>query len=635
VRPIQGAKFYVGTANTTAGTAKVLEWQNFDPSGSWQSLNSGQWVEVANLTDNTLSGGATLAQTGTITFDSTESTSKPRLYDNKFLYWYRFVFTDVDDTTTISYLTLDMPFQSVRDLWDGEVRNVLYFGVNDGTNEKDDTINVFEATYDSGNTATFSELDSLPTSGSLLASTSERLSSIDIRMVTGKGNTAKTSPVEVYTWDGTTYQRVSLIKDGTYANGSSFNKSGVISWVPLDYKDETRKEEGGRIPLYNYVFKFSAALDGDVQVYYIGGITAQIPIKGFKFPLFSQRRLLLCSEQSDRKNTVKCSAKNTASVYNGDDSADIPLGDEKELTAGTGLYNTFESVNYEFTLITKAHETWVIEGSDLPNWRYYTISRQKGCIAPLTMDVIDGGEESANFAIFQGARAIHVSDGRAVIDASNDIEDVFDRMSPAQLSSATGFFDPSRQEYHWIVGGEEWVLDWRRKKWFEVSRGTSVINTGFKVNDTSDVQYAYGCNDSGYMFRLENGGQFDGVDIPHEFQTGDTLLTEPQGSTLLRGSVWIKTIIRKIKLISKSQSTAADKVTVQHYKDSSTTASQNEDSTSSWNMETVEPGKRVVNDLQDVNFNGLFHSLKFTRTTDDGFEPLYLGVLYKDVRQDS
>jgi hypothetical protein len=632
-RPIQGAKFYVETANTSAGVANAMQWSRFDaPTASSDNGDSGQWVDVDNIVDGTSSGGITLAQTGSISFDNTEDTAIPRLFDGVQLYWYRFTFPDADDTTTISYSTVDMDMQQVKDLWDGETRKALHFAINAGV--EDNTVNVFEPTYDSANSATFASIGG--TTGFLIAGFEEQMSALDIRFVTGQENT-NLIELAIQSWSGDAWNQVNVIDDGTYQSSAPFGKSGVISWVPSLKVDEAKQSIDGRIPLYYYRILAPTAYSANVDIFHISGIPAPKPIKGYKFPVYSQNRLFLCSETDDRKNKVTVSATGTPAVYNGIDSTDLFFGDEKELTAGIGLYNTFNSNLYEFLIITKSHETWVLEGNSINSWKFFTISRSKGCIAPLTMDTIEGGEGGANFAIWQGARAIHASDGRNVIDLSDDIEDLFDTFTSAQLAASNGFFDPSKQEYHWIVADQEWVLDWRRKKWFQADRGTgNELTAGFRVSDTDGREYSYGCIDSGFMFRLENGGQFNGSDIAYEFQTGDVLLTEPQGSTAIRGSVWVRTIINKIKLLAKAKSTTADKIVVSHFGDTETTASKiDTDGNTTVNMEPVLSGSRLINAIKDTNLKALFHSLKFTRTTDDGFEPVYLGVLYKDQRRDS
>ena len=82
---------------------------------------------VTGLVDNTASGGIPLAQTGTVSFDSTESTAKVKIIEGIYGYFYRVMFADATDTATISRVTVDEPFQKLVDFWDGKPRNILSF----------------------------------------------------------------------------------------------------------------------------------------------------------------------------------------------------------------------------------------------------------------------------------------------------------------------------------------------------------------------------------------------------------------------------------------------------------------------------------------------------------------------------
>jgi hypothetical protein len=52
------------------------------------------WAYCANITDGTVSTGSTMAQTGTVSFDSTDGVAQPRLINNQVLHFYRISWTD-------------------------------------------------------------------------------------------------------------------------------------------------------------------------------------------------------------------------------------------------------------------------------------------------------------------------------------------------------------------------------------------------------------------------------------------------------------------------------------------------------------------------------------------------------------
>lgn len=91
---IKGIKFYVSTPNTTVdGSVNVYYW-----SGS-------AWVAVSSLVDGTAVSGKSLAQTGTISFSSTDSTAKVKYFNNTIAYWYLVVFTGANIVTNGTFTT--------------------------------------------------------------------------------------------------------------------------------------------------------------------------------------------------------------------------------------------------------------------------------------------------------------------------------------------------------------------------------------------------------------------------------------------------------------------------------------------------------------------------------------------------
>ena len=108
--PLTAIKFYVSSANATVGTPTVKEWTGT----AWSALT---------VTDGTASGGATLAQTGYMTWASTESTSKIRMIYGVMLYWYQF---EVTATCSLYRVTLKAPFQTIKDIPDGIDRQTRY-----------------------------------------------------------------------------------------------------------------------------------------------------------------------------------------------------------------------------------------------------------------------------------------------------------------------------------------------------------------------------------------------------------------------------------------------------------------------------------------------------------------------------
>lgn len=624
-RPLEAFKLYVGTANTGTGTMKVKYW-----SGS-------AWTSVSSLVNGTAVGGVPLAQTGTVTFSSTESVAKIKVINGTVLYWYRISITGCDNTTSLYYVTVRPPFQTVKDIWDGIGQNILScLEYNNSGSYFDYTQNVYSTDYESLNTGSYAELDDLSTARYLLCGFAERQLGVSFTFV-GTHENNSTCVCSVYYWSGSAWTSVGTIEDGTSKDGKSMAKSGVISWTPPADGSEFKTEISREAPLYYYKFQWSAALDGDVQVYYISGFPAQRTIGQYAFPVMALNRLWLLSEQDKNKNKVIASALNTSQVFNGDDSLEFYIGDESEVVGGASVYMQLGSSLYDSILICKKTESWIIFYSN-DQYFQYRISANKGLVAPNTMRSISLSDNDIPNArrevpIWQGAEGLYMFAGTGPIAVHGDIDDVFDPNGDAPIKASKvgnsyGFFDQSHDEYHWLYSysntlDKEMVFDVKRQKWFQADRGSgNALQCGWGANDTNGNPYAYGGKDR-HVYRLENGSSFDGTSITHTMWLGDAVLDQ--------GSITDETTLRTVRLICKAKNTTNNLVNGTYYKDSETTARR------AFTLTPQASGKRLAMPLQQLGEGpATFHSLKFTASTDNevsGFEPIFVGLLYKHVRQ--
>lgn len=640
IMPLEGIKFYVSTANTTAAVAVVDYW------------NGSEWTPVSTLVDGTAVTGASLAQTGTMTFDSTASTAKVKSIKGVVIYWYRVSIPSLDDGVGIYYITVKTAFQSIRDIWDGVSRKTSSF-YKYTTNYNDFTLNVRDDDYDSANAATYVNLDGLTSSQYIVCGFTERQTGIRFNIVGDKGNDTANTVASVYYWNGTTWATVGGVSDETSEGNISFAQSGLITWSAISDGLEFQTEFTGAPkdtesaigstqspPLYYYKVSFSQTLSGDASNYLylvqVTGIPAQKTISKYKFPLNAMDRLWLFSDQKGRKNTSICSSESTVNVFNGDDSYEIIWGDESEVTGGAWLYSQYGSSVYSTIVVFKKSETWVLIGNDPEEWRKYKISSSIGCVAPETIRVIElptdpsSGVTRSSIAVFQGANGIYMTDGRPPVLISEDIGNLFDKRETIKINASYvddsfAFNDISNSEYHWCfaVGSAvdyEYVLDYDRMKWYNISR-PAALQAGIEVEDTNGVTYVYGAVDTGFLLRLENGNNFDGTAIAHTMWFGDIALYGD-------GSITIETDAQFHNLVAVTKTTTND-ITVIHYGDSSTTGN-------TLTMVPRKTGYRTIRTAEHKKLGShMFHSWKFTISTGDqavGFEPLFFACLYKVSR---
>ena len=621
-RPAKGAKIYVSSANTTANTLVVKE------------STAGAWNALTVTTDGTRVTGKTFAQTGTISWATTVATTKPKYLEGYYLYWYQF--TIDAGSAGIYHITLDLPFQSIIDMWDGVYRDIARFYIYT-TSQADKSTNVYRQEYDAASPSTYADISGLVfTTQYLEVGFDEKQTAIYFDIPPGYENSTAATVASVDYWTGAAYATVGAISDGTATSGISFAKSGVISWNNTSLASEQKKQYANIQPIYYYRLKFDKTLDTSVRIDYVGGISASKTISYFKFPVFAQGRVLLCADMSGQKNKAIASSKFMPQVYNGSDSVDIYFGEEGELTCGTELFSQFGASLFSLVFMFKNNETWMMAGQDIYQWEVNTflLSSSIGCPAPLTLKTINLNAEpgqgiNRSLAIWQGSSGIYMSDGRAPIPVHMDIKEYFDPkdsrcIKASEVGNSTAFIDPVNQEYHWLFASgtagtqTELVYSITENGWYRIPRGTGkALVCGCVVTDTNANQYNYGMIDTGYMERLEYGTDFDGNDIVHDFRLGDAPLSD---------SLMNETVIDVVMLFMVAKTTTTNAVVGTHYGDAKTTG------TTLKALSPASSGHRVA---QSFTTHALgrhtLHSTGFSMTTDNettGFEPLAVAYSY-------
>lgn len=620
--PLSGFKVYVGNANSAASTLAVTYW------------NGAAWTGVTSLSDGTASGGVTFAQSGTVTFDSTSDIAKIKVINQIVIYWYRIGISAISNGSTIYQITNRIPFQLIKDIWDGADRQCLSCQYYHSSAYNDNTVGIAEEDYSSADTASYLDISSMASASDYIyLGFVERQTALSLTFVTAKVN-ANASNLTVSYWDGDAWTSVGTITDGTDNGGKTLGQSGTVSWNAPQSGIEFKKEIGKKFPLYYYRLSVSANLSANTFIDYLAGIPAQNTIGSYRFPMIGQDRLWLCNSNDSDVNAVMCSALGTSVVFNGDDSIKIYFGDSTEIVAATSLFTQFGSNLYNILAFFKTNETWVVSGGGPDSWVKYQASDRIGCVAPLTMTTIHIDAEIApgmnqNVVIWQGSDGIYLFDGKAFTPIHTDIKDVFDKNSSTKInasmaSKSVAFYNDFHGEWHWLFASgtsttlnKELVFDIRNAKWFEIDRG-SYLQAGVTVSDTNGNRYNYGFLDSGYMERLEYGNTFDGTSIAQTFTLGELALGK---------SLFDETQVRAISLIGKVKANTTNSISYNHYIDGCSTANK-----SVTDMSPLKSGFGISLGKSSLgNGWGVFHSMSFSLTTSNetyGFEPYSLGVLY-------
>lgn len=640
--PLRGVIFYIdpGNYNTTASVLTCKEWDG----SAWSALT---------ITDNTEVSGVSMAQDGSVTWASTVSTSKQHIVEGGVGYWYQF-YLDAG-SVSLYYVTLDAPFQQVVDVWDG-LDNSVAACFKKTTVYENYTVNVLEDIYDTADPTTYLNLSSLGAYAAgdncVIMGFFERMTAFNIGVGTDKTNSTAATSAAVDYWNGADFTTVGTVTDGTSEGAISLAKTGTISFSPPDpWLVFKRVLSDNAVPLYYYRLRFDKALDASTAIYYISGIPAPKQIRGYKFPLYSQDRLMLCCNMDGKRNSIQVSATGTSQVFNGDDSFEEEFGNHEELNCGCTVFSQYGSNLFNITVLFKDKEMWgFVRTTD--SWLKYLISPTIGCPAPLTLNTLIVPSEEPQqattnrcFAIWMGADGVFVSEGKHPLRVSHDIRNLFNQNSPVHINqsfikSFQAYVDRNLMEYHLLVAlttgtvtelDAEFVLDMRRWKWFKIDRGTGKrLQCAVNVVDSYGNNFDYGFIDTGYMERLENGTDFDGNAIVSTLQTGDFPLIE--------NDVMSETSIKAIVPVMVAKTVTAEDVTLTHYIDSATTGT-------AYEADPTNAGKRLVfspvvdsSGKMPNTLPGLFHSIKLSITTNnevEGLAPLLLGIYYEKVREHS
>jgi hypothetical protein len=619
---LEAVKFYMKTPNTSA-YAKVTEGYYWD-GDSWMSMT---------LTDGTVSSAKTLAQTGSISFTSTEGLAELKIIDSTLIKWYKFVFYSLDDTTEVSHVTVKAPFQALEDIWDGQLRKCMSFKIYKGGKFIDYTVNVASDTYSSTDGATYAKLDSVETStGYLLVGLDERASGLYFGLAEDYVNTTADTVLTLNYWNGSAFTPVSA-DDGTVNAGISIGKGGFITWQPPAASSEFRKSYDGGSELFYYRLDYSATLSTGIRLAFVGGIPAPKQIGAYSFSFMDHNRAFLCCNNAERKNEIVALKAETHCVANGEDSATIYFGDEAPITAGGSLYAQLGSNLYDIKVICKASEVWIMTGSSPENYEKKRIFNTDGCVAPLTFDtsIVNVAGSYRPVAIWQGSEAIYLFDGSTVVPITEDISNFFDKtqtlkINPSMIARSFGKIDPTKNRYHFLfatgsssVLNNEWVYDLKRNRWFEIKRDVKYLQSMAKVADTYGNQYMYGSIDTGYVERLEYGNSWDGEDIVCRGRTADIMLSPNMETTIT---------YLQLKAVAKNNTARAMKITL--YGDT-------EESGKSYTMSMNKVGHRLTSEVLGVNFGEkVYHSIEWETITNNeitGCELVGINGVFKEDRE--
>jgi len=507
-------------------------------------------------------------------------------------------------------------------------------------------------------------LDGLDNYNHFLIGFEERMSAIQFEMIADLINTNSVK-MKVASWNGTQYVTGEAQSDttyglpGTHGVNKSFNRTGMVSWNPLDPKDEFRQNLFG-VNLYFYEVTLSGALSGteggdaEVVIDTVKGIPAQKTLNPFKFSVQYKNRLMLCGFTEGKEgNRIDYSVKDGPDVYNGEESSmdgiqSLYVGGRDDLTGAIEIFNRFGSNLISSLLLYKASETYLLTGDGPENYRIYTISKTIGCPAPLTLAAAETGytfaeEINRNIVAWTSYAGPMIFDGAAIVPIPG-IKSYFDPAKTTRLETdlverCRGWCDNTYKEYNLVmpsVNGAShcdlWLAyDLVRKRWFEKEPGVSEIpQAAWPVYDTDGVQYIYAGINDGHLMRLENGATWADISATSMSPVIET------GDFFPSGDIWDITTIRRVKTVVKKITEANKNLTITWYKDSEASGTA---LGTAHDLDGGDPISKLTQGAASATpLRGWSHRFNFTPTafaTETQFHPVGWGYQYHIEHDDT
>ena len=397
-----GLKFTIGTANTNTATMTVSYW-----NGSWTALTK---------TDNTSSGGKTLAVTGTVTWTAPTDALPTYMYGHCG-YWLKITFSAaLSAGTSVAECEYSANMQDLKNIWDGVLIDAVEAQVYDAS------AGVYN-TY-GGAAISISEMTS---SDILYFAAADNIEAIFIDVGQTPNTTASTTINGFYRWTGSSWVSVGSFTDGT----AGLSQSG---WIRIPRSSSEQPLNFNNANVYAHWYKFT--VDKTLST----GITIWIQYR----PYFDIEELgkgqCNCSWKGrevysfDRwPDYLYITAQNNPTGLNGNDYGIIQVGDGRahEVVAMRKFHNELmvwqEEKGEEGGCLT------LIEGYSPTTYGKLILSSRLGAMNAKCVAVVDGvltstatDEVIKTLAFALSRYGVYISDGLTCSLISDDIANYFD-----------------------------------------------------------------------------------------------------------------------------------------------------------------------------------------------------------------
>ena len=398
------AKSITVTVETPNGNASVLS--------IYYPKADATWAAVSGLTDGTSSGGATLAQSGTVSWTMPADIVPKYAYGSDG-WWYQMrVSAQLGATVRISYVTYAADWQDISNVWDGIIQYAVEVQVEGADNWE---------TYAAGAV----DLDELEAGKKIVIAATDPIEAIYIDPG-ATPNATGTSIASLKFFNGNAFETVGAIEDGT--NGMT-----NAGWITFPRQAvHPHQFMTSQYHAYWYALTFDSNISADTVVSFM------------VMPYFDITELGKSQANCVWKDRV-CYSFNRWGAYIYATQRDSPLvlngPDYGILKAGDGRANRVVALKRFHNELMAWQEEKGVEGGCVTIFEGYSpatfgklvLSSKIGSMNAKSVAVVDGvltatatDETIKTLAFFLSRYGVCVTDGRTISIISDDIRNYFD-----------------------------------------------------------------------------------------------------------------------------------------------------------------------------------------------------------------
>ena len=405
--PADTFTFTIGKANGSAAVAQMHYW-------------NGAWTEVTALSDGTAVTGASLAQTGSMTWTMTTD-HLPKYMFGANGYWYRLSLASgaLDSEVEVTEVTYNSDWMEVQSLWDGVPVSSIeaYVYINSS------------ATYQYYSSDVI-EIGGLTSSDKFYFNSVDPIVGFYVSVGEVPNETAATT-IGVKYWNGSAFATVS-VNDSTIVDSKSFASDGWVTFSHPSDEQPTMFQSSDQFT-YWYEVSFNQTLTADmvVSIETMPYFKMEDWGKCYALSSFKQRAAYSFDKAP---GYIMISSSHNPMVINGDDSAlqDVGDGRANRVICIKKFYNELlvwqEEKGKDGGCLT------LIEGYSPATFGKRVLSTVLGTYSAKTAVVIedvpnvDPNEKVVRraVAVFLSRYGVFMTDGKNIVCISTDIQDYFD-----------------------------------------------------------------------------------------------------------------------------------------------------------------------------------------------------------------